>query len=230
MLPSGDDNEDKQLDDLEKGIGGPSSRTSDLQEADAITITSIDSTNGTMKSSDTDASVSTPGEIQQTANDSHGLERDEDVDPTPRRKQGSYGGWLFQILKQDDTTTTTSTTTNDSTNTSDSTSPSLLESRTVTATSCAVCLGNFADGDEVTWSSNPQCKHCFHKECIASWLPRKDKESLCPCCRREFMNMDSLKDEGWIGDDAMTELKGRLRLLFQEELDRGDQTFQYLFS
>ncbi len=81
--------------------------------------------------------------------------------------------------------------------------------------SCAICLSKYKVGDEVTWSSNPECKHCFHKGCISQWLSKKDN-SLCPCCRREFLDIDKLKDEGWIGDESMNELKERIRSLFHE--------------
>lgn len=81
--------------------------------------------------------------------------------------------------------------------------------------SCAICLSKYKVKDEVTWSTNPECKHCFHKTCISQWLSKKDN-SLCPCCRREFLCIDKLKEDGWIGDDSMKELKDRIRTLFQE--------------
>eukprot|EP00545_Synedropsis_sp_CCMP1620_P003330 CAMPEP_0119010700 /NCGR_PEP_ID=MMETSP1176-20130426/5184_1 /TAXON_ID=265551 /ORGANISM="Synedropsis recta cf, Strain CCMP1620" /LENGTH=262 /DNA_ID=CAMNT_0006963409 /DNA_START=14 /DNA_END=799 /DNA_ORIENTATION=- len=34
---------------------------------------------------------------------------------------------------------------------------------------CAVCLGVYACGDEVVWSSNPKCYHAFHEDCLLSW-------------------------------------------------------------
>lgn len=81
--------------------------------------------------------------------------------------------------------------------------------------SCAICLSKYKVKDEVTWSTNQECKHCFHKTCIGQWLSKKDN-SLCPCCRREFLCIDKLKEDGWIGDDSMKELKDRIRTLFQE--------------
>ena len=56
--------------------------------------------------------------------------------------------------------------------------------RTVEGT-CAVCLGHYAVGDEVIWSSNPKCQHVFHDDCILSWLLRRRKQ--CPCCRQSFL-------------------------------------------
>jgi anaphase-promoting complex subunit 11 len=30
------------------------------------------------------------------------------------------------------------------------------------------------------------CKHAFHLHCIMTWLAAKDKEQVCPLCRREW--------------------------------------------
>ncbi len=71
---------------------------------------------------------------------------------------------------------------------------------------CAVCLSEFAEGDRVCWSSNADCSHVFHENCILQWLtssgkkrsmsqfftrnPSDDellKNEFCPCCRQEFI-------------------------------------------
>ncbi|KAF8029186.1 hypothetical protein BT93_E1758 [Corymbia citriodora subsp. variegata] len=44
---------------------------------------------------------------------------------------------------------------------------------------CAICLGEFAEGDEVRLL--PQCGHGFHVDCIDPWL---GSHSSCPSCRR----------------------------------------------
>eukprot|EP00586_Coscinodiscus_wailesii_P020398 CAMPEP_0172502578 /NCGR_PEP_ID=MMETSP1066-20121228/161145_1 /TAXON_ID=671091 /ORGANISM="Coscinodiscus wailesii, Strain CCMP2513" /LENGTH=276 /DNA_ID=CAMNT_0013277881 /DNA_START=21 /DNA_END=851 /DNA_ORIENTATION=+ len=56
---------------------------------------------------------------------------------------------------------------------------------------CAICISEYEIGDEVVWSSNPECKHVFHLECMLMWLMKKD-EPLCPCCRREFIEFDEI--------------------------------------
>ncbi|XP_019150875.1 PREDICTED: RING-H2 finger protein ATL66 [Ipomoea nil] len=43
---------------------------------------------------------------------------------------------------------------------------------------CCICLGIFQDGDKV--KSLPQCRHCFHSECVDKWLRT---QSNCPLCR-----------------------------------------------
>ncbi|XP_059438415.1 RING-H2 finger protein ATL8-like [Corylus avellana] len=47
------------------------------------------------------------------------------------------------------------------------------------AAECAICLGEFADGDELRVL--PQCGHAFHVSCIDTWL---GSHSSCPSCRQ----------------------------------------------
>ncbi|XP_021804540.1 RING-H2 finger protein ATL8-like [Prunus avium] len=47
------------------------------------------------------------------------------------------------------------------------------------ASECAICLGEFAEGDEIRVL--PQCGHVFHVGCVDMWL---GSHSSCPSCRQ----------------------------------------------
>jgi hypothetical protein len=39
-------------------------------------------------------------------------------------------------------------------------------------------------GEQVCWSPNDECVHCFHKDCMLDWLLQNPK---CPVCRRNYL-------------------------------------------
>ena len=73
--------------------------------------------------------------------------------------------------------------------------------------SCAICLAEYEPTERVSWSSNPDCTHVFHEDCVVSWLVSlgrtKSKQVRfseqpteaqllnyqleCPCCRQAFI-------------------------------------------
>eukprot|EP00567_Pseudictyota_dubia_P016607 CAMPEP_0197452328 /NCGR_PEP_ID=MMETSP1175-20131217/31782_1 /TAXON_ID=1003142 /ORGANISM="Triceratium dubium, Strain CCMP147" /LENGTH=410 /DNA_ID=CAMNT_0042985309 /DNA_START=361 /DNA_END=1593 /DNA_ORIENTATION=- len=55
---------------------------------------------------------------------------------------------------------------------------------------CAICLGMYQKGSSIVWSSNRDCPHVFHEECIAAWLMTR-QSALCPCCRQPFTSNGS---------------------------------------
>uniref|UniRef100_A0A0E0N499 RING-type domain-containing protein n=2 Tax=Oryza TaxID=4527 RepID=A0A0E0N499_ORYRU len=48
---------------------------------------------------------------------------------------------------------------------------------------CAICLGEFADGEKVRVL--PRCGHGFHVRCVDTWLVSHDS---CPTCRGSVLH------------------------------------------
>ncbi|KAL3767397.1 hypothetical protein ACHAW5_007657 [Stephanodiscus triporus] len=77
---------------------------------------------------------------------------------------------------------------------------------------CAVCLAKYEISDRVCWSSNSECSHMFHEDCMLKWLvalgrkrsKRKrfpenpsekkllDYDLTCPCCRQDFISRNEI--------------------------------------
>ena len=53
---------------------------------------------------------------------------------------------------------------------------------------CAICLEEYHEGETIVWSSNKNCQHAFHQDCLVNYLAKvkAEKEFPCPCCRRNF--------------------------------------------
>jgi hypothetical protein len=64
---------------------------------------------------------------------------------------------------------------------------------------CAICLDAYKPDDTVVWSSNIDCSHAFHQDCILDYLVKLKawvKDTVpCPCCRQDFMGLASEADE-----------------------------------
>ncbi|GLT78205.1 hypothetical protein SLA2020_497470 [Shorea laevis] len=52
--------------------------------------------------------------------------------------------------------------------------------------SCAVCLDDFEDDDEIRRLTN--CRHIFHRSCLDRWMGYHQK--TCPLCRTPFVPDD----------------------------------------
>lgn len=52
---------------------------------------------------------------------------------------------------------------------------------------CLICLNDFENGDLVSVSNNPSCRHGFHQDCIQSWLA---KNETCPTCREIYLRVE----------------------------------------
>jgi hypothetical protein len=69
---------------------------------------------------------------------------------------------------------------------------------------CAICLESYKPDETVVWSSNNDCSHAFHQDCILDYLVKLEVEDTvpCPCCRQDFMDLSSEADDdkGTSGD------------------------------
>lgn len=83
---------------------------------------------------------------------------------------------------------------------------------------CAICLVEYQDGDEISWSHNSSCGHAFHHDCIIEWLLTRDE---CPCCRRDYLSFSSEDENGFTGDDVMDEMSPPVVRDQESQLDRG---------
>ena len=58
---------------------------------------------------------------------------------------------------------------------------------------CSICLGEYEVGDHVVFSSQKECQHVFHEECIIQWLCKGKKR--CPICRHWFVPGISIAEQ-----------------------------------
>lgn len=80
-----------------------------------------------------------------------------------------------------------------------------LPNQTLVPNCCAICLGEYDIGDKVVWSSNKECPHAFHEDCILDWLVKMQPQTPCPCCRQEFTDLEIIRKEKkitWSGGDT----------------------------
>ncbi|XP_058182683.1 RING-H2 finger protein ATL66 [Rhododendron vialii] len=52
------------------------------------------------------------------------------------------------------------------------------DTKSVAESECCICLGVFGVGEKV--KVLPNCRHCFHSECVDKWL---SSQPSCPLCR-----------------------------------------------
>ena len=91
---------------------------------------------------------------------------------------------------------------------------------------CAVCLMEYEVKDRLCWSSNCECTHVFHEDCILQWLislgkkrskrqtftrnPTEqrllDFDMQCPCCRQDFISKNLTLPPAPEGEEVSTHL------------------------
>jgi hypothetical protein len=70
---------------------------------------------------------------------------------------------------------------------------------------CAICLEAYKPDETVVWSSNIDCSHAFHQDCIIDyWLVKLTVGDTvpCPCCRQDFMSLSLEADDKGASGDA----------------------------
>jgi Ring finger domain len=58
---------------------------------------------------------------------------------------------------------------------------------------CAICLASYEFEDSVVWSTNAECIHAFHEDCVMDWLIKMYETYPCPCCRSPFVEIHTRK-------------------------------------
>ncbi|KAJ4883575.1 RING/U-box superfamily protein [Raphanus sativus] len=92
---------------------------------------------------------------------------------------------------------------------------------------CAVCLGDLEDGDEVRELRN--CSHVFHRECIDRWLDyeccggddsdgEEDNHRTCPLCRTPLLAANTSSCGDWPVKNEPSWAVERLLYLFGDDL------------
>ncbi|VVB16935.1 unnamed protein product [Arabis nemorensis] len=88
---------------------------------------------------------------------------------------------------------------------------------------CAVCLGDLEDGDEVRELRN--CSHVFHRECIDRWLDyeccddgEEDNHRTCPLCRTPLLAANTSSCCDWPAKNEPSWAVERLLYLFGDDL------------
>ena len=88
---------------------------------------------------------------------------------------------------------------------------------------CPICLEPYKEGDEICWSSNDDCPHSFHLDCMMKWLMTHDN---CPLCRADYLNLKKEEeDETGSADPAInTEENTRSGVGSSRDLEEGEQS------
>jgi hypothetical protein len=104
------------------------------------------------------------------------------------------------VVEEDDDDLEASSNTSES---ADTTGQLKLPNGKLVPNCCAICLGSYSVKETIVWSSNPDCQHVFHQECVVGWLVKMQPATPCPCCRQEFTDLEDVRKERkveWGGD------------------------------
>lgn len=95
---------------------------------------------------------------------------------------------------------------------------------------CPICLTDFAEGQEICYSSNKDCPHSFHLDCMVEWLMKHDD---CPLCRQDYLKETEVVDKPSFEEDIdLDRIQGGDGSMTAEAGARGFQrnaSFRYNF-
>ncbi|KAJ3130250.1 hypothetical protein HK098_004297 [Nowakowskiella sp. JEL0407] len=80
---------------------------------------------------------------------------------------------------------------------------------------CSICLGDYADGDELRMLT---CRHAFHKNCFDEWVV--DYVNSCPICRVKCVD-EKTQAAGAGSSSGQTREGRRPNIFLRVQLDRG---------
>ncbi|CAH8392901.1 unnamed protein product [Eruca vesicaria subsp. sativa] len=148
--------------------------------------------------------------------------------------------WIFTWILRYRSRSTSSSSSSSSSSTPPISSQTIKESLAVTtfrdaafrspeliSDTCAVCLGDLEDGDEVRELRN--CSHVFHRECIDRWLDyeccggddndgEEDNHRTCPLCRTPLLAANTTSCGDWPVKNEPSWAVERLLYLFGDDL------------
>ena len=85
---------------------------------------------------------------------------------------------------------------------------------------CAICLSDYEEGDQICWSNNQDCLHHFHSTCGIAWLA---KHSQCPICRAEYLvEPDTRQEKEIVNEDIETPFQLNSQEQVEELQSRAD--------
>ena len=98
---------------------------------------------------------------------------------------------------------------------------------------CTICLENYQPGDTVTWSTNDECPHVYHRACVATFFAHGKKKGrkscLCPTCRQEFIALPASNQES-AAEQTTDPQQRRVSPIFESNILRQQRISANLYS
>ena len=192
--------------------------SSDIGSRDTIDTDDNNNTNTNTNSTDIEA----PPAVKEKRSDTDSEDSDELLACDFDKNQTVCVPLSGQaVRKETEKTESESEPTSSSTCRTTATATATTTSHRLVSNGCAICICLFEADEKITWSSNPDCCHVYHSDCVLNWflaVGRKEQKRhkrmnpnmtdeealdsickfpiLCPCCRQDFCTeLSSDKDD-----------------------------------